>query len=42
MHRFFRSNLTDFEDELSVSSVKTAIVMVQYVACNYMQQTLYL
>ena len=38
----FPSNLTDFEDELSVSSVKTANVMVQYVACNYMQQTLYL
>ena len=31
-----------FEDELSVSSVKTAKVMVKYVACNYMQQTLYL
>ena len=29
-------------DELSVSSVKTANVMVKYVACNYMQQTLYL
>ena len=42
MHRFFWSNLTDFEDELSVSSVKTANVMVKYVACNYMQQTLYL
>ena len=34
----FPSTLTDSEEELSVSSVKTANVMVQYVACNYMQQ----
>ena len=33
----FPSILTDFEDELSVSRVKTAKVMVQYVACNYTQ-----